>query len=311
MNNGMMTSKQIRTLDELVVKARMMPEKKIIAVAVAHDLEVLLAVSMARDAGIAKAILIGDTKKIRDIARDHKISLDDMELFEELDGKKACEMAVRFVSANQADVLMKGLIDTSVLLSAVLDKEHGLRTDRVLSHVAIAEIDGYDRLFLISDAAMNIAPDINTKINIVHNAIDVAHGLGNLCPKVAIIGAVEKVNEKMQATLDAKTLVSMYEAGKFADCMIGGPFALDNAVSIEASAHKGIEHPVAGKADILIMPAIETGNVLYKAIVFFARGKMAGLIAGAKAPIVLTSRSDSEQSKLYSIASAIVLSEKR
>lgn len=299
----------IKTLDEIVEQAKKSLHKKVIAVAVAHDLEVLLAVSLAQKAGLARAILIGDTKKIEAIAKEHSISLDEMELIEELDGKMACERAVQLVSTKQANVLMKGLIDTSILLSAVLNKEHGLRLSDVLSHVAIAQIQGYERLLFISDAAMNIAPDLATKVHIVRNAVNVAHRLGNSCPKVAVIGAVEKVSTKMQATLDAQELVLMNERGEITDCLIGGPFALDNAVSEEACIHKGITHPVAGKADILLMPAIETGNVLYKSIVFFAHGKMAGVIAGAKAPIVLTSRSDSEQSKLYSIACAIVLSD--
>jgi len=202
---------------------------------------------------------------------------------------------------------MKGLVDTAIILKAVLDKEIGLRTAKVLSHVAVADIDGYDRLFYITDAAMNIEPDLQTKKQIIENAVQVAKALGNDRPKVACVCAVEKVNSKMPATLDADELVKMNQLGDLTGCTVAGPLALDNAVSIEAAQHKGITNPVAGNADILLMPCIETGNTLYKSIGFFAKGRIAGIVVGAKAPIVLTSRADSDSAKLNSIAMGILL----
>jgi phosphate butyryltransferase len=187
---------------------------------------------------------------------------------------------VKLVAEGEAQVVMKGLIDTSVLLKAVLDKEFGLRTENVLSHVAVADVGDFDRLFYITDAAMNIAPDVTAKKQIIENVVQVANALGNFNPKVACVCAVEKVNPKMQATLDAAELVRMNQSGELTGCVVAGPFALDNAVSIEAAKHKGIDDPVAGNADILLMPSIEAGNMLYKSIVFFAKGKIAGIVVG-------------------------------
>jgi len=207
-------------------------------------------------------------------------------------------------------IVMKGLVSTSIVLKAILDKEIGLRTGNVLSHVAVFEIEGYDRLFIITDAAMNIAPDLQQKAQIIENSVQVAKALDMDLPKVALICAVEKVNSKMQATLDAEELVKMEHEGKITDCELGGPFALDNAISIEAAKHKGIDDPIAGNADILMVPYIEAGNVLYKSIVYFAKARNAGIVVGAKAPIVLTSRADSHEAKLNSIALGVLMTSK-
>jgi phosphate butyryltransferase len=206
---------------------------------------------------------------------------------------------------------MKGLVDTSVILKAVLDEKIGLRTGNVLSHVAVFDVPGYDRLFYVTDAAMNIAPNLEQKKQIIENCVQVANALGNDNPKVAVLAAVEKVNPKMQATLDAAELIKMNETGELKGCTLGGPFALDNAISVEASKHKGITHPVAGHADILMVPVIEAGNMLYKSMVFFARAKNAGILVGAKAPVVLTSRADSDEAKLNSIAIGVLMASKK
>ena len=282
-----------------------------IAVAVAQDFEVLQAVNNAKTLGIADAVLVGDEAEIRRIAGENAINVDQFKIIDEKDNVAACQVAVKLVARGDAQVVMKGMVDTAVILKAVLDKEDGLRTDNVLSHVAVAGIAGYDRLFYITDAAMNIAPDLQAKKQIVENALQVANALGNDHPKVACVCAVEKVNPKMPATLDAAELVKMNETGELSGCTVAGPFALDNAVSLEAAKHKGINNPVAGQADILLMPFIEAGNVLYKSIVFFAKGKMAGIIVGAKAPIVLTSRADSEIVKLNSIAIGVLMASKK
>ena len=276
-----------------------------IAVAVAQDAEVLLAVDAAYKLGIASAVLVGDEAEIRAIAAKLDIALDNYEILHEADKVEACRKAVKLVRDKQADVVMKGIVDTSIILKAVLDKEIGLRMSPVLSHVAVFEVPGYDRLFYLTDAAMNIAPDVEAKKHILRNAVQVAHALGNENPIAACLCAVEKVNPKMQATLDAAALVEANQNGEIEGCTVIGPLALDNAISVEAAHHKGITDPNAGHADILLVPAIEVGNVFYKSMVFMARAKNAGVIVGAKAPVVLTSRADSDETKLNSIALAL------
>lgn len=276
-----------------------------LAVAVAQDAEVLLAVDAARRLGIATAVLVGDETQIRQIAAKLGVDLNDYQILHEEDKVEACRKAVKLVRDKEADVVMKGIVDTSIILKAVLDKEIGLRQSPVLSHVAVFEVPGYDRLFYLTDAAMNIAPDVEAKKHILRNAVKVAHALGNENPIAACLCAVEKVNPKMQATLDAAALVEANQSGEITGCTVIGPLALDNAISPEAAHHKGITDPNAGHADILLVPAIEVGNVFYKSMVFMARAQNAGVIVGAKAPVVLTSRADSDETKLNSIALAL------
>ncbi len=295
----------IKSFDE-IIKTAQKKAPRVVAVAVAQDAEVLMAINEARDAGIAKAILVGDEKQIRDIASQQGIDVDEFEIIDEPDKIKACTKVVELIKDGRADVIMKGIIDTSVILRAVLS-EHSLRGDNVLSHVAVVEVKGYDKLFIISDAGMNIAPDVSQKVQIIENAVALAKALDNDNPKVAVLCAVEKVNPKMPATIDAAELTKMNEDGRIKGCTVGGPFALDNAVSMEAAKHKGIEHPVAGNADILIMPDIEAGNILYKSLVYFTRAKCTGLVVGAKVPIIVTSRADDDEAKLNSIALAVLL----
>ncbi|MBN8049009.1 MULTISPECIES: phosphate butyryltransferase [Paraclostridium] len=283
---------------------------KIISVACSQDKEVLIAVDMAKKEGIANAILVGDIEKTKEIAKELNIDLDGYELIDEKDLAQASLKAVSLVSEGKADMVMKGLVDTSIILKAVLNKEVGLRTGNILSHVAVFDVKGYDRLFFITDAAMNLSPDLQGKKQIIENACVVAHALDIENPKVAAICAKEKVNHKMQDTVDAKDLEEMCANGDIKGCIVGGPFALDNAVSEEAAKHKGMSHPIAGKADILLAPDIEAGNILYKSLVFFSETKNAGVIVGAKAPIILTSRADSEETKLNSIALGVLMAAK-
>ncbi len=294
----------IRSLEQLRTPRENTHSSRL-AVAVAQDAEVLLAVDKARRLGIATATLVGDETEIRGIAAALNIDLSDYEILPESDKVEACRKAVKLVRDKQADVVMKGIVDTAIILKAVLDKEIGLRESPVLSHVAVFEVPGYDRLFYLADAAMNIAPDVEAKKHILNNTVKVAHALGNENPIAACLCAVEKVNPKMQATLDAAALVEANKAGEINGCTVIGPLALDNAISPEAAHHKGITDPNAGHADILLVPAIEVGNVFYKSMVFMAKAKNAGVIVGAKAPIVLTSRADSDETKLNSIALAL------
>ena len=299
----------MRNFQEVIKFAKVRGPKSI-AVACCQDKEVLLAVEMARKEKIANAILVGDIEKTKEIAESINIDISNYQLIDIKDLSKASLKAVELVSNKKADMVMKGLVDTSIILKAVLDKDIGLRTGNVLSHVAVFDIEGYDRLFFITDAAMNLAPDVNIKKQIIENSCIVANSLDINIPKVAVLCAKEKVNPKMQDTVDAKELEEMCERGQIKNCIVGGPFALDNAVSIEAANHKGINHPVAGEADILLAPDIEAGNILYKSLVFFSKSKNAGVIVGAKAPIILTSRADNEETKLNSIALGVLMAAK-
>lgn len=288
----------IRSLDSLLT----IPHRsRTIAVAVAQDAEVLTAVESARRYGLANAILVGNEPEILSIAAELNLPLEHYSIIHEPDKVAASIRAVRLVRDNQADVLMKGLVDTGVVMKEVLNGEHGLRTGRLLSHVAVFEIPRFNRLLCVSDAAMNIAPDFEEKKQILLNSVEVAHALGNPDPIVAALCAVEKVKAKMPATQDAAALSAL----NFPGCRVVGPLALDNAISQEAALRKGITDPCAGHADILLMPDIEAGNIMYKAMVFLGQAKSAGIIIGAKAPIILTSRADSHISKLYSIALAL------
>lgn len=299
----------IKSFEEVLKIARERGPKTV-AVACAQDTDVLRAVDNAKQNGIVNAILVGDLEKIEAIAKAEKINLSEYEVVDVKDLAEASLTAVELVSSGKAHMVMKGLVDTGIILKAVLNKEVGLRTGSVLSHVAIFDVLNYPRLLLVTDAAMNIAPTLEQKKQIIENSLQVARGLDIELPKVGVICAKEKVNPKMPATVDAGELVKMNENGELTGCIVGGPFALDNAVSEEAAKLKGIDHPVAGKADVLMCPNIESGNILYKTLGFLANAKSAGIIVGAKAPIILTSRADSEDAKLNSIALGVLMAAK-
>jgi phosphate butyryltransferase len=290
-------------LEDLVSQAKNQQVKPVIAVAEAGDQEVMESVIRAYKEGIAHFILFGNGEVISDWLE--KNTNDSTPGIEIVSTNTAAIDAVKAVHDGKADILMKGLVSTSVLLKAVLNKEFGLRTGKVLSHVAAFEITGYDRLIFVTDAAMNINPDLNQKSQILQNAIDFVQQTGVAQPKTAVLAAVETVNPAMQATLDAASLTVMNLRNQITGGIVEGPLALDNAISMEAAAHKGISGKVAGKADILLVPTIETGNILYKSLIYFARAKVGAVICGAKAPIVLTSRADSSESKYLSIALAV------
>lgn len=296
----------MNSFKEIMDKAMKQGKYKI-SVAAAHDEEVLCAVEMARAHGLADAILIGDKEIITQISKKRNIDLSNYQVLHETELERVSLKAVELVSKGEAQMLMKGLVDTSILLKAVLDKHIGLRTNRILSHVAVFEVNNFDRLIYVSDAGMNIYPDLEAKEHIIHNAVSVAHALGNKCPKVALVCAKEKADEKMPCTIDAQKLTEKFDKEAIKNCIVGGPFGLDNAISEKAAKHKGVKHPIAGKADIIIVPNIEAGNVLYKSLVYFSKCENAGVIMGAKAPIILTSRADSSASKLNAIALAAVI----
>ncbi|MFL0247550.1 phosphate butyryltransferase [Candidatus Clostridium stratigraminis] len=283
--------------------------RKTIAVAAAQDEPVLEAIRDAKNLGLINAILVGDKNKIIEIAKSIDLDVNDLEIIHEPDNNKAALKAVELVSTGKAQMVMKGLLDTATILRAVLNKEIGLRTGRLMSHVAVFEIPGYDRLIFITDAALNMYPDLKAKIDILNNAVTVAKAAGVEIPKVAPICAVEVVNPDMAATIDASILSKMNERGQIKGCIVDGPLAVDNALSEEAAKHKKIVSKVAGKADILLLPNIEAGNVMYKTLTYTTSSKSGGIIVGAAAPVVLTSRADSPESKLNAIALAALVSE--
>ncbi|MDK2868480.1 MAG: phosphate butyryltransferase [Clostridiales bacterium] len=280
---------------------------KTVAVACAQDDDVLKAVKAAYDEGMINVILVGDQPKIKMIADTIGFDISGLECIQIEDAVEASLKAVSLVSSGKADIVMKGLVDTSIILKAVLNKEVGLRSGNVLSHLAVFEVPTYHKMLMLTDAAMNIAPDLNTKKQIVENALAVTKALGIETAKVGVLAAKEKVNPAMQATVDAGELVKMNQSGEITDCIIGGPFALDNAISKEAAQIKGVKDPIAGDVDLLICPQIESGNILYKALNFLANAKSAGVIVGATAPVILTSRADSDESKHYSIALGVLM----
>lgn len=278
-----------------------------VAVACAHDRHVLEAVTDANRLGMAKFILVGNEDRIREILRELGEDASKFVIIASQDDVEAARTAVKMVSNGNAEALMKGLLDTSVIMKAALDKEIGIRTGRKLSHLAMFSLKNYHKPLFATDCAVNIAPDIETKKEIIINAVSAVSRLNIKNPKVALICAKEKVDPKMPVTLEYEELVKMNRANLITDCIIDGPFALDNAVSKEAAEIKGIKGDVAGDADILICPDIEAGNVLYKSLTMFADASVGGVIVGAKAPIILTSRSDSSENKLLSVAFGIII----
>lgn len=298
----------IKRLEELLNLVNT-KDKKTIAVAAAHDKEVLEAVTEAVRLGIVDTILVGDKSKIVSIAEEKNFCIENIEIIDEADAKSAAIKAVELVSVGKAQYLMKGMMNTSDLLKAVLNKEAGLKKEELLSHVMVYDVPSYHKLILLTDGGMVSYPELKDKVHIINNAVKVAKALEIATPKVAPICAVEVVNPSMQATVDASVLSQMNKRGQIKGCLIDGPLALDNAISKEAAEHKGIISEVAGDADILLVPNIESGNFLGKSLTYFAKAENAGVIMGAKCPVVLVSRSDSAKSKLYSIALGALLGE--
>jgi phosphate butyryltransferase len=296
-----MTEKRITRFDQFlsVVKGA---EKKKLAIASAEGGEIVEAVKQAVEEKIISPVLIGDQAKLTKLCGEKKLDPADVEIVNAPDPKMAATVAVEMVKQGKAEMLMKGKVDTSTLLKAVLDKESGLRTGAFLSHVAVMEVKTYPKLMLVTDGGMNIRPDIKQKAAIISNAVEVAKRLGVEKPKVSCLAAVELVNPDMQETVDAAGLVKMAERGDLKDVVIDGPIAFDAAVSRESARTKGLVSPVAGDTDIFLVPDIASGNIFVKSLIYLAGAKVGGLVVGAGAPIVLLSRSDSAQTKLYSMA---------
>lgn len=300
---------QIRSLSQMIEEAKKLcaaKGKKRLAVAMAEDAGLISAVEDARKAGLVDATLVGNQEKIKACIAQIGASEKDYTIIDEKSEAKCGIVAVTEVSSKRADIYMKGQLHTDHFLRGMLNKEVGLRSGKVISHCYFHEVEGYDRIFFIADAAFNTYPDLKQKADILQNTVNFARALGVECPKVACLAAVEMVNPDMPGTLDACALVQMNQRGQIKNCVVDGPLALDNAINEESAKIKKINSPVAGHADILLVPNIDAGNMLAKAIVYFSKNETAGIIIGAAAPVILTSRADSPRAKMLSIAAAVM-----
>ncbi|AEX84608.1 phosphotransacetylase [Marinitoga piezophila KA3] len=294
-------------INKIIELAKSMEVKKTVGVAAAEDEVVLKAVERALKEGICNVVLYGNEEKIKEIAKEHDIDISKMEIVHCENNKEAVRKTVEDVASGKTDLPMKGHITTGELLSVFLKEEYGLRTKSTMNLVSVFDIEGYHKLLIVTDAGMVIAPTLEQKVDSINNAVKIAKALGIETPKVAIVGALEKVNPKMPATMDAAIITQMNRRGQIKGCIVDGPFAMDNAISKEAAEHKGIKSEVAGDADIIIMPDIEAGNIFYKSMVFLSGAGVASTILGGKKPVVLTSRADSDDAKLLSIALSVLL----
>ncbi len=300
--------KQIRTLKELLALAKKHAGHKVLALVAADSEECLKCVREAVEYGLIRPILIGDKRLVTKAARAAKLSLKGVELIDEPDRKQAAIKGVALCRNGHAHIIMKGDVNTDVVLRAVLDRDNGLGRGGLLSNVTVFEHPTEKRLMFMTDPAINISPDIVRKVDMIRNAIWVAQRLGFARPKVAALAAIEKINAKdMPATADAAVLAKMGEAGQFGEADVAGPYALDIAVSRHAAECKHIEGPVAACTDILLCPDINSANVLYKSLVYFAGREIANAIIGVKTPLLMASRSDSSLTKLYTMALSVVL----
>jgi len=284
-----------------------------IRVAVVHPCspESVAAAIEAKDEGLIIPILIGPETKIQAAAKSANASLSDIEIISTEHSHAAAELAVKMASQGKVDAIMKGSLHTDELLSAVLSHDSGLRTERRISHAYIMDVPAYPKPLVITDAAINITPNLDEKRDICQNAIDLMQALGVPKPLVAVIAAVETVNAQMPATLDAAALTVMASRGQITGGIVDGPLAFDNAINLNAAQIKGIQSPVAGQADILLVPNLEAGNMLAKQLLYFADADAAGIVLGARMPIILTSRSDSLRVRLASVAVAKLLVESK
>jgi phosphate butyryltransferase len=300
--------KKIRTLNDILVLAKSLARRRTLVLAGADQEEGLKSVDEGRRHGMIAPVLIGDKQRIVRMCRSLKIALGTVEIIDQPDPKQTALAAVALCRDGQADVLMKGNVNTDVILRAILDRESGLSRGGLLSNITVFEAPKQRRLMFLSDPAVNINPDAARKVDMVRNAIWVAQRLGFARPKVAVLAAIEKINVKeMPATVDAAILAKMGETGQFADADVAGPYALDIAVSPKAAKCKNISGPVAGCADILLCPDINSANILYKSLIYFAGRELANAMIGVKTPLVMSSRSDSALTKLYTVALSVVL----
>ena len=302
---------EIHPLERALLAATTNCEPLTTAVAHPCDANAIGAVVEAARAGIISPILIGPREKIMRAAKEANVDISQYSLVDVPHSEAAAAEAVAQIKSGKAALLMKGSLHTDELMRAVLALDSGLRTGRRLSHVYLMEVPSYPRPLLITDAAVNIAPDLEQKRDIVQNAIDLAHVMGIELPRVALLSAVETINPKMRSTLDAAALCKMADRGQITGALLDGPLAFDNAISPQAAAEKGIVSSVAGRADILVVPDLESGNMLAKQLIFLTGAKAAGVVLGARVPIILTSRADGERTRMASCAVAVLMARQR
>ncbi|MEK7407452.1 MAG: bifunctional enoyl-CoA hydratase/phosphate acetyltransferase [Acidobacteriota bacterium] len=299
-----------RTLDELVEAARARGPARI-AVAAGQDADVIEALKRAGEIGLAEGIFVGHQEKILALAKASGLEIPADRLIHEPDEAAAARRAIALVREGSASLLMKGKISTAMLVRAVLDREAGLRTGRLLSQVIVFQAPGFDRLMVMTDAAINIAPTLEQKAEMCRNAIEVAHAIGIAKPNLAALCALEFVNQDMPATLDAAGLTMMNRRGQIAGAYVEGPVALDVPLSRFAAGRKGIESPLVENTDIFVAPDIEAANILYRAILYFAKGESGGIVVGARVPLILLSRAETPETKIRSIAIGMLVVAKR
>jgi phosphate butyryltransferase len=292
---------EFKNFNELIESVQKAKSKKRVVVAAAQDEHTLEAVFKAKKNNIVDPILVGDKLKIKEVLESLHVGLNDENIIHVEDDASAAIKAVELINENKADFIMKGKIQTADLLRAVVNKEKGLRTGSVMSHIALHEIPSYHKLLAVTDGGMMLYPNVEEKKQIIENAVSTFINMGYENPKVAVLAAVETVNPKMPETVDADMLKKMNQLGEIKDCIIEGPISYDLTMSKESAEIKGFSSEVTGEADILIVPNITAGNILGKSLMYSAGAKMAGFIVGAKVPIVLTSRGSTAEEKYLSI----------
>lgn len=301
----------ITTLDQILQKAQALPQP-MPAVIVHPTADVVLHSALqAQQLGIIEPIFVGVASKIHAAADAGSINIDNIRLIDVPHSHASVEKAAELVRQGEAKLIVKGSVHTDELMAVLVSAEQKMRTDRRMSHVFVMQVDSYPKLLLITDAALNVTPDLLTKRDIVQNAIDLAHALDNTCPKVAILSAQENVKPQLPSTIDAAALCKMADREQITGAMLDGPLAFDNAINKEAAEMKGIKSAVSGEVDILLTPDLESGNMLAKQLTYLANAESAGLVMGAKVPIVLTSRSEHEAGRLYSFALGAVVASRR
>ena len=293
-------------LNHLIDEAQRLGPKRVAVAAAANGL-VLGSIQRSEELGLVKALLVGRRDEILAEAETIGYQVSEDQIVATSIKSETAPKAVELIRAGQADILMKGYLHTDTLLHAVLDANAGLRTDRLLSHVFLMQVPTYHKLLTVTDAAINIAPDLTQKAAIVQNAVDLMHQLGIETPKVAALSSVETVNPRIPSTIDAACLHKMYERNQITNAIVDGPFAFDNAISRQAALDKGFDSPVSGDADILLAPDLDAGNILVKNLEYLASAQLAGIVMGATVPIVLTSRSDPRGARTFSLALAVIL----
>ncbi len=294
---------EIKTFDELIEKVKTAPTVRA-AVASAADSHTIQAALHAYHENIIDPIFIGNKQEITALLKQENETPENFKIIDEPDILQTSHIASKIVNAGEAEIVMKGFIDTSDFLRGILDKEHGLRTGNPMSHIAFLQVPGYPKLMAVTDGGMVTAPDYPTKVQIVNNAVSILHGMGYECPKVAAVTAVEKPNKAMPETMEARQLQEENENGTIPGCIIEGPVSYDIVVSKESAINKGFSGKYSEDYDILLMPNIAAGNIMSKALIYNAGAKMSGLVAGAKVPLVLNSRSSSSEEKYYAIVLA-------